>query len=186
MPCKGIPPSPFNYKNSSYFNYPAKHALGNADSGFSRIIWWFHRLSINCIKEYFFFPLSTSCLPVSLNFLLFLCSDTRDGDLTFSACAPWTNLLRTQRRVYDLQRFTDFSLEHSSCSSQPFLVLRYLIDEHCIGLPSKMQCWFQMFGEIAPGGPSHSPFSPCYFFGTTLKGFHCSIYTTNLVLLLNQ
>lgn len=53
-------PSPFNYKNSSYFNYPAKHAFVNADSGFSRITWWFHRISINCIKQYFiFFPLST-------------------------------------------------------------------------------------------------------------------------------
>lgn len=138
MPCKGIPPSPVNYKNSSYFNYPAKHALGNADSGFSRIIWWFHRLSINCIKEYFFS--SQHFLPSSfIEFPPLLVLRHQGWRLTFSACAPWTNLLRTQRCVYDLQRFTDFSLEHLSCSSHPFLVLQYLINEHCIGLPSKMQ-----------------------------------------------
>lgn len=129
---KGDSPSPFTYKDSGYFNYPEKHAFGNADSGFSRIIWQFHRLSINCIKEYFF-PLSISCLSVSLNFLPFLCSDTRDGYLCFQTVPlrpAFTDKLtpyvpsedKGGFRCSSQKRFVYLSLYHLSCSSQPFLV----------------------------------------------------------------
>ena len=129
---KGDSPSPFNYKNSSYFNYPAKHAFSNAVSGFSRIIWRFHRLSINCIKEYFF-PLGISCLSVSLSFLPFLCSGTRDGYLCFQTVplrlaftAKLTPYVPSENkgvfRCSSEKRFAYLSLYHLSCASQPFLV----------------------------------------------------------------